>query len=73
MNNLTTPKAIILVGIILSLVYIFFAPRYELQITPKDQSIYLRLDTRTGEVCAGSVILGEQLKLLANKSIKHCE
>ena len=73
MNNLTTPKAIILVGIILSVVYIFFAPRYELQIAPKDQSAYLRLDTRTGEVCVGSVRLDKQLAVMRDKGVKHCK
>ena len=73
MNNLTTPMAIILVGVILSIVYIFFAPRYELQIAPKNQSAYLRLDTRTGEVCVGSVRLGEQIAVMRYKGVQHCE
>ena len=73
MNNLTTPKAIILIGIILSVVYIFFSPRYEFQMSEGDNSYYLRLDTKTGEVCVGSVSLSESLKLIVNKELKDCE
>ena len=71
-DNLTIPQSILLVWVILSVIYIFFAPRYEFQAPAQTKLEYLRLDTRTGEVCVGSVKESRLIRLKQQKQVTVC-
>ena len=53
MNNLTTPIAILISGILISLVIASksFAPRYSIVADAGVKGAFIRLDNKTGETC----------------------